>query len=427
MAANSPARVPAIPLATAIRVWAKVGCLGFGGPVGQIALLHREVVDERGWVTNEDFQHALSFCLLLPGPEAQQLATYLGWQLHGRLGGIIAGTLFWLPGAVLLWGIAWLYVTAGHHVLAIGVSNGLRAAVVALVAAALWRMTRHSLTNHGLRALAAAALGARLLGVPFPVILLAAALTGTWLARLSAEKSTPGTQRLQGAPPSPGPPAWETAGATAIWLAIWWLPLLGIGRLLGWEGRMFQLGRFFSWTSLVTFGGAYAVLPYVSQHATTVDWVTQGELLDGLALGETTPGPLVLVLQWIGFLAGWKQPGPLTPLASATLAAIITTWATFAPSFLWIFAVAPWMNRLRSSTRLSGALRGIQASVIGILATLAGQLARHAYLPNGTNSPIDYGAILLGLWALVELLHWRRPAHWIIAVCAAVGGVRSLV
>lgn len=410
-----------IPLGTAIRVWARIGLLGFGGPAGQIALMHREVVVRRDWVSEADFQHALSFCVLLPGPEAQQLATYLGWRLHGRRGGVLAGTLFWLPGALLLWSLGWLYVIHGNHPAALGIVRGLRAAVVALVVTALWRMSAKTLRQPGPCCVALAAFAAALLGAWFPILVLTAGLLGWWNPRITGD-TTSCRERMTDHEAAPNKPKLNRSWRTAVtWLAIWWLPLLGLGGLLGWDHVTFQLGTFFSRAAMVTLGGAYAVLPYVAEHAESAHWVSRGEFLDGLALGETTPGPLVLVLQWVGFLAGWKQPGGLSPLAGATLGAAVTCWATFAPSFLWIFTLAPWIERLRNSRPLTGALRGVSAAVIGVLATLALQLIDHAFLPRGHSGGLDQGAVLIGAAALAALA-WRRwPAGGVVLACGLLG------
>lgn len=412
---------PPLTLRAAARVWGKIGLMGFGGPAGQIALLHREVVEQRRWVGEAEFQHALSFCVLLPGPEAQQLATYLGWRLHGRWGGVLAGTLFWLPGALLLWGLAWAYLSAGHHPAVLGIASGLRAAVVALVGIALWRMSRRSLTAPWLWILAFAALAANHFALPFPLILVAAGLVGigmptTSTAAAVATEATPKVPRLGVATRGK-----NTVRAAAVWLAVWWLPLGLLGYLLGWDHTVLELGTFFSRAAMVTFGGAYAILPYVAKHAEAQVWLTPGEFLDGLALGETTPGPLVLVLQWVGFIAGWRHPGTLSPFQGGTLGAAATSWATFAPSFLWIFTFAPWVERLRGSPVLAGALRGVSAAVIGVLATLTWQLADRTFLPHGHAAGWAVWSLLLCGLASIGLFYFRWPAPWIVLGSGVLG------
>ena len=406
-------RPPSFQMAS--RVWLQIGLLGFGGPVGQIALMHRALVEQRRWVSEADFQHALSFCVLLPGPEAQQLATYLGWQLHGVRGGIVAGTLFWIPGALLLWSLSWLYVSHRTQPDIAAVFGGLKAAVVAIVFAALVRMGRKTLTDPKGWLIASLAFIGMGLGVWFPVVIFTAGSLGIWLGpQPPPEPATTRSHAIRFE-------SRKTFRTILIWLAVWWIPLLLLGGVLGWTHVGFQLGLFFSQAAMVTFGGAYAVLPYVAEHAQAAGWATRSELLDGLALGETTPGPLVLVLQWIGFMAGWKNSAPLPPLAGATVGAVVTSWATFAPSFLWIFAWAPFVERLRASPVLARFLRGVSAAVIGLIATLAVKLLGPVWFPTGNLAAPNYGAIGLTLLSFAAL-SWRRwPVALVILGCGAVG------
>ena len=412
-AVTSP-RVPTF--AEAFRFWLKLGFISFGGPAGQIAIMHEELVERRRWVDDERFQHALNYCMLLPGPEAQQLATYLGWLFHGWRGGVIAGTLFFLPAAVLLWALSWLYVTHGQIAWVAGVFYGLKPAVVAIVTAAMIRIGRKSLTN-GLRWTLAVAAFALLefTPVPFPIVVLGAGLIG-WLR---ATKSAARSAKDEPAPP-PAPSPISHLLTPLVWLAVWWLPLLALGAWLGWNHTVFREGLFFSRASLVTFGGAYAVLPYVQTQAVGhFGWLTPTQFLDGLALGETTPGPLVIVLQWAGFLGGWSRPGALSPLASATLGAMATTWATFAPSFLWIFTGAPFIERLRHRTDLTATLGAVTAAVVGVIATLAAQLALHVIRPEGTG--FDGFATTLTLLVFVGLVWAKLRPIPAILLCGGLG------
>ncbi len=414
------------PFGEAARFWLKLGFISFGGPAGQIAIMHEELVERRRWVDDARFQHALNFCVLLPGPEAQQLATYLGWLFHGWRGGVLAGTLFFLPAAVLLWLLSWLYVTHGQIAWVAAVFYGLKPAVVALVATAMLRLGKKSLNTPLRWAIAAAALAlVALAKAPFPLVVFGAGLTG-WLAT----KFSPAT------PPSPAFIALTACSiplltpvsrllsplllTPLLWLAIWWVPLLALGTVLGWDHAVSREGLFFSQASMVTFGGAYAVLPYVQAQAVGhFDWLTSAQFLDGLALGETTPGPLVIVLQWVGFLGGWHQPGRLSPLTAATLGAAATTWATFAPSFLWIFTGAPLIERLRHRSNLTAMLGAVTAAVVGVITTLAVQLALHVARPEGTG--LDWFACLLTVTAFLALTRTKLRPIPAILLCGVVG------
>ncbi|HSP41242.1 MAG TPA: chromate efflux transporter [Luteolibacter sp.] len=357
-----------------LAVWIRIGLLSFGGPAGQIALMHRELVERRRWLGERRFLHALNYCMLLPGPEAQQLAIHTGWLLHGTRGGIAAGTLFVLPGALLMWCISCIYVYQGDLQWVEWVFYGLKAAVMAIVVMAMLRIGKKVLHHPLLWVVAVTALLALLVfKLPFPLIVIAALVAG-----LVFGKRLPGTGK-QGLPENEiaagrgVSPSWKsTLGQCVLWLAVWLAPLAACLAVLGKTHALTVGSAFFSKAALLTFGGAYAVLPYVAQQAVeTQVWLTPGQMIDGLGLAETTPGPLVLVLQFVGFLGAWNSPGTLPPLAAATIGAFLTTWATFVPGFLFIFAGAPWIERTLGNPRLSGALTVVTAAVVGVIANLA--------------------------------------------------------
>jgi chromate transporter len=359
-------------LSEALRVWWRIGYLSFGGPAGQIALMHTELVERRRWVDEGAFTHGLNYCMLLPGPEAMQLACYLGWRLHGVRGGLLAGTLFVLPGAVLMALLAWLYVVFGTLPAVDGALLGLKAAVLGIVADALWRIGRRVLrTAYALLLAVAALLALALAGVPFPLLILAAAVAGT-LGRRWLPAPTRHGDRVDTAP---APPRRGVGASLALGLALlaaWWLPLLAVLALFGASSTAWAMAVFFSIAALVTFGGAYAVLPYVALQAVEhYGWIGPGQMLVGLGLAETTPGPLILVLEFVGFAGGWQHPDLASPLAAALLCAAVTLWATFLPSFLFVLPAAPWIERLRELPLLSAALGGVTAAIVGVIASLA--------------------------------------------------------
>ena len=410
----------------AARFWLKLGFISFGGPAGQIAIMHEELVERRRWVDDARFQHALNYCVLLPGPEAQQLATYLGWLFHGWRGGVLAGTLFFLPAAVLLWLLSWLYVTHGQIAWVAAVFYGLKPAVVALVAAAMQRLGKKSLNTPLRWTIAALALALVVFAkAPFPLVVFGAGLAGWLTTKFRAATLPPAAPIPATASPTPLPSPISQLLAPLVWLAIWWVPLLALGTVLGWDHAVSREGLFFSQASMVTFGGAYAVLPYVQAQAVGhFDWLTSAQFLDGLALGETTPGPLVIVLQWVGFLGGWHQPGRLSPLTAATLGAAATTWATFAPSFLWIFTGAPFIERLRHRSDLTAMLGAVTAAVVGVIALLAVQLAEHVARPTG--GAWDWFACGLTAVAFIALTVAKLRPIPCILLCGLVGAAWQL-
>jgi chromate transporter len=400
--------------AEAARFWLGLGFVSFGGPAGQIAVLHREVVERRRWLGEREFTGALNFCMLLPGPEALQLAIYLGWKLHGVRGGLVAGLGFIGPAVALLLALSWLYARFGDLPAATGVLLGLQAAVLALVLQALVRIGRRALGTWLHAALAVAAFVAlEWLRVPFPVIVLAAGTVGLATAWRSPGPGADGT--LAG---GSGMPLRVAAAGLVLWL----LPLLAVAATLGPHSLWSRLYLFFTQAALVTFGGAYAVLGYVTQHLVRdLGWLTAQQSVAGLALAETTPGPLVIVLQFMGFMAGWNQPGPLDPAAAAILAALLASWATFLPSFVFIFLGAPYVERLARAPRIGAALAAITAAVVGIIATLGLLLARVVILPEGATGRIGWVAITIAAatWWLLE--RPRLALHWTLMLAALAG------
>jgi chromate transporter len=357
--------------AQALAVWAKIGVLSFGGPAGQIALMHRVLVEERRWIAEDRFLHALNFCMLLPGPEAMQLATYIGWRLHGTRGGGAAGILFLLPGAFVVLALSIIYAFYGHVPQVEAAFLGIKAAVLVIVLQALVRVARRALHGAYDVAIAAAAFVAIFfITAPFPLIIAGAALTGALLAL--------GNHSERSAVPPPAPvPLLRTLQTAALWLAIWIGPLLVLATILGRAHVTTEIALFFSKLAVVTFGGAYSVLTYMAQQAVeTYGWLSAGEMLDGLGLAETTPGPLILVTEFVGFLAGYRQGGE-PKLAFGLLGAAVTLWSTFTPCFLWIFVGAPYLERLSANPRLAGALAGVTAAVVGVILNLSLWFALH--------------------------------------------------
>lgn len=353
------------------RLFGKIGCLSFGGPAGQIALMQRELVDQRQLIAPDRFNHALSFCMLLPGPEAQQLATYCGWLLHGRRGALAAGILFVLPGALVMLGLSYLYVTIGQSPWADGILLGIKAVVLAIVLEALLRVARRALKLRSDWLIAAAAFVALFFfDVPFPLVVLAAAIAGFWRAG-----AAPG---VAAATETGAPHARYFLATLTLGLLLWLAPVAAIYTGFGETSVFTDIGLFFSKMSVVTFGGAYAVLNYVAQEAVqNYHWLTPAEMIDGLGLAETTPGPLILVLQHVGFLAGWRGTTGMSPLAGGLLGAGLASWVTFTPSILWILVGAPYVEKIRTNAKLTGALGAVTAAVVGVILNMALWFALH--------------------------------------------------
>jgi chromate transporter len=416
---------PHVDFAEALRTWFKIGCLGFGGPAGQIALMHRIIVDEKKWVEESRYLHALNFCMLLPGPEAQKLATYVGWLLHGVRGGLAAGILFVLPGAVVMLAISLLYVLGRGIPVVDGALFGIKAAVLVIVVEALIRIGKRALKSRTLVGIAAAAfVGIFFFDVPFPVIVLAAAGVGYFLA----------TPRITAAEPIPG--RWRQAAiAAAVGLVLWWTPVALAVLWLGADHVFTDIGIFFSKLAVVSFGGAYALLAYMAQQAVeTYGWMSAAEMVDGLGFAETLPGPLIKVTQFVGFLGAWRNADPLSPVTAAVLGSALTTWVTFVPPMLLIFAGAPFVEQLRSNQRLSGALAAITAAVVGVILNLtiwfvlhvlfadvtevrAGPLRWYAFDPLAIDLKVSALAIIAAVLAFV----FHRGLVQLVAIMAALG------
>ena len=418
--------------AEALRFWLKLGLISFGGPTGQIAIMHEELVERRRWISEARFLHALNYCMLLPGPEAMQLATYIGWLLHRTWGGIVAGTLFVLPSALLLWGLSYVYVTWGTLPWLAAIFYGLKPAVLALVAAAAWRIGGRALRNGVMWSVALAAFVAiYLLHAPFPAIVFGAALAGWLGGRVWPGKFVVSTGHGAGAasviddgtavPAHARPSLGRALRVTVACVGLWFAPLVLLAWWLGPGHTLVQEGVFFSKAAMVTFGGAYAVLPYVSQEAVQhYAWLNAAQMLDGLGLAETTPGPLIMVLQFVGFLGGWNHPGALPPLLAATLGAAITTWTTFLPCFLWIFLGAPHIEQMRGHARLNAALSAVTAAVVGVILNLAVWFGAHVLVQAGR---VDWFAVLVAAVAFVGLWRWK----WNVLLVVPGAGVAGLV
>lgn len=376
-------------LADATRVWWKIGILSFGGPAAQIALMHKEVVDDRKWLCEQQFLNALSFCMLLPGPEAMQLATYAGWRLHGTIGGLIAGLLFVIPGAVVIMALAAIYSLFGNVPLVEALFYGIKAAVMVIVVEALLRVSKKALRQRQHWVIAGAAfVGIFFLTIPYPLIVLMAGLYGLITATTRVERDPVDMTHVS---------ARKTTGTIILWLAIWLLPLLAL-TWLGAPDLLVQIGTFFSTLAIVTFGGAYAVLAYMAQDVVVqFGWLTAGEMIDALGLAETTPGPLILVTQFVGFLAGFKDGG----LGLGVIAAFVALWVTFAPCFMWIFAGAPYIEWISNQPRLQGALKAITAAVVGVILNLSVWFAMHVLFTTVTRA--ERGPITLWLPELATI------------------------
>jgi chromate transporter len=417
----------------ALFFWLKLGFISFGGPTGQIAIMQAELVEKRRWISHARFLHALNFCMLLPGPEAQQLATYIGWLLHRTWGGVVAGALFVLPSMFILWGLSYVYMAYGNVPWLAAIFYGLKPAVMAIVAYALIRIGSKVLRNPTMWALAMAAfVSIFFFKVPFPIIVIAAAVIGFvggtyWkkqfhvLSGHSAKASDKSVLDDDSEVPEHAKPNWAKAiRVTVTCLLLWWLPVVLLGLWTGWNSIFTREGVFFSKAAVVTFGGAYAVLPYVAQHSVeTHHWISAGQMLDGLGLAETTPGPLIMVTQFVGFVGAWQHPEGFSPALAATIGAFITTWTTFLPCFLWTFLGAPHIEQVRGNARMTTSLSAVTAAVVGVVLNLAVWFAMHVLWPAGGG--FDWFALAIAGVAFVGLLRWKWNVIPVVSGAALAG------
>ena len=433
------ANPPEVGLWEAFRFWLKLGFISFGGPAGQIAIMHQELVENRRWISERRFLHALNYCMVLPGPEAQQLATYIGWLMHRSWGGIMAGVLFVLPSLFILIALSWVYMAYGDVPLVAGLFYGIKPAVTAIVIQAAHRIGSRALKNNMLWGIAAASFVAIFaLNLPFPLIVAAAALTGYVGGRMS-----PDTFKVGGGHGATG----KSFGAALIdddtptpaharfrWLKLMWIMLIGavlwllpMGLLLltqGWHGTLTQMGWFFTKAALLTFGGAYAVLPYVYQGAVgQYGWVTPTQMIDGLGLGETTPGPLIMVVAFVGFIGGYVKAvfGPDMLFLGGAAAAALVTWFTFLPSFLFILAGGPVIEATHGDLKFTAPLTAITAAVVGVILNLGLFFGYHVLWPKGFAGMFDWVSALIALAAAVALFRYKRNVMQVVAVCAVIG------
>ena len=444
-----------ISFGEAFRVWLRVALLSFGGPAGQIAVMHRIMVDEKNWISESRFLHALNYCMLLPGPEAQQLATYIGWLLHRTAGGIMAGGLFILPGIIAIMGLSYIYAAYGNVGFVEALFFGLKAAVLAIVIQAVVRVGKRALRNQVMIALAAIAfIAIFFFNVPFPIIIILAGVVGYVGAKSgrsefaavehgSNGKKTAAVDSMlgDGLPDHIRPSVPRALRVCAIWLSLWLVPVAALLIGLGEANVFSQIALFFSKMALVTFGGAYAVLAYVAQQAVEhYHWLQPREMLDGLGMAETTPGPLIMVLQFVGFMAAFRDPGTLSPMLAGTLGGLLATWVTFTPCFLWIFLGAPFIETLRGNKGLAGALGAITAAVVGVILNLSIWFALHTVFRETSPvrslglsfdmpvvSSIDFPALLLAIAAATAVFRFNLGMLWVLGGSCVAGILMRVV
>jgi len=409
--------------------WLKLGFISFGGPAGQIAIMHDEIVERKKWIAEGRFLNALNYCMLLPGPEAQELATYLGWLLHGTWGGLTAGILFILPSAILLWGLSLVFVLYGNVPTLVTLFYGLKIAVLALVSSAVLRIGTRVLKSPILWCIAAASfISLIFFRISFPLVIEGAALTGFvggWL-QPSAFRQQEGDEVLPQKKLIPLPSFYRTGWTFLICITLWLMPPF----IIGWSYEdgpiLAELGMFFSRAALFTFGGAYAILPYVANQAVEhYHWLTADQMMSGMALAETTPGPLIIVLQFVGFMAGWSKPGIFSPIIAASLGACLTTWCTFAPSFLYVFVGGPYVENLRGHLRLSHVLSSVTAAIVGVVLGLAVWFGKNLLLPNPYTFDFFAGSLALVMFCGIVWKKWNSLA--VIAACGILTSVWQLV
>jgi chromate transporter len=448
-----------VSLQQAARVWLRVALLSFGGPAGQIAVMHRILVEEKAWISEERFLYALNYCMLLPGPEAQQLATYIGWLMHRTAGGIVAGGLFIVPGIVAIMALSYVYAGYGNVPVVAALFFGLKAAVLAIVLEAVLRIGKRALKTWAMIGLAGIAfIAIFFFSVPFPIIIFGAAIVGiiSWLSGRDAPASStaahpPSDRKSEPAiidrmldeesPERLSPSVTNSLRVSALWLALWLVPVITLVAALGRDDVFSQIAVLFSKTAVVTFGGAYAVLAYAAQQATeTYGWLTPGEMLDGLGMAETTPGPLIMVLQFVGFMAAYRHPGVLSPMLAGTLGGLLATWVTFTPCFLWIFLGAPFVETLRANKAVGAVLAAITAAVVGVVLNLAVWFAVHNLFRNtipvrafplSFDAPdvasVDAWALALSLAAAIAIFRFRVGMIPTLAASCAAGVVLFLL
>ena len=435
----------------AFRFWVKLGFISFGGPAGQIAIMHKELVDKRRWLSDERFLHALNYCMLLPGPEAQQLAIYIGWLMHRAWGGIVAGFFFVFPSIFILLALSYVYAAYGNVPAVAGVLSGFKPIVVAIVVEAVIKIGGKALKRWAHFVIAGLAfVSIYFLHIPFPLIVLLAALIGLAGVRLmpdvfaakpktkEADKKTEGEGEVTDALPlviddHAAPPEHTLPNKTrtfkilAIGVTLWLLPFLAVGLWRGWDSVHTQEYRFFTQAALVTFGGAYAVLAYVAQAAPTYGWMSSSQAVDGLALAETTPGPLIMVLQFVGFMAAWNNPQGMDQTTAAVLGGLITTYVTFLPCFLFIFIGAPYIEVLRGNKNLTGALSGVTAAVVGVVLNLALVFGAAVIFPQGITGNIDYFSAVMSVGAFVALYRFKADVLLVVLVGGLIGLIRTFL
>jgi chromate transporter len=439
--------------AEAFVVWSRVAILSFGGPAGQIAVMHRILVEEKRWISEERFLHALNYCMLLPGPEAQQLATYVGWLMHRTWGGLLAGGLFIVPGVISIMALSYVYAAFGKVGFVTALFFGLKAAVLAIVLQAVFRVGKRALQNRVMVTLAAVAfVGIFFFDIPFPIIVFGAAFIGFLGGRIGAaafqvsrghgvgskkEKGVVDSILGEELPKHARPTVARALSASAIWLALWLIPVFVLLAALGNANVFSQIAVFFSKMAMVTFGGAYAVLAYVAQQAVNdYHWLRPGEMLDGLGMAETTPGPLIMVLQFVGFMAAYRDPGTLSPMVAGMLGGLLATWVTFTPCFLWIFLGAPFIEKLRDNKALSAAMSAITAAVVGVILNLAIWFAIHTVFHEvqpvrgfgfSFEAPViasvDPWALALSVAAAVAIFRFKAGMIQTLAACSLAGVV----
>ncbi|MDH6257958.1 chromate efflux transporter [Bradyrhizobium sp. BR13661] len=443
-----------ISFTEAFRVWLRVACLSFGGPAGQIAVMHRILVEEKNWISEGRFLHALNYCMLLPGPEAQQLATYIGWLMHRTAGGLMAGGLFILPGIIAIMGLSYIYAAFGNVSFVEALFFGLKAAVLAIVIEAVFRVGKRALKNRVMIALAAIAFVAIFFfAVPFPIIIIAAGVIGYAGARAGRPEFAPAGHGHGGSgaaidsmlgeavPEHVRPNTARAIRTAALWLSLWLVPVVTLLIVLGQASVFSQIALFFTKMALVTFGGAYAVLAYVAQQAVEhYHWLKPHEMLDGLGMAETTPGPLIMVLQFVGFMAAYRDASGLPPMLAATLGGLLATWVTFTPCFLWIFVGGPYIERLRGNTGLSGALSAITAAVVGVILNLSIWFALHTLFretvpvhafPLDFDMPVvksvDLPALVLSIAAATAIFRFKLGMLTVLGGSCAAGVALRMV